>query len=163
MEDVEQVGRDALAVLGDARLVDVPLQCGDELVAVLFDHEPHELLHTHQLAPTRVDERTCTCLCDVEVRLHDEERVQSICPGRIGVIKKVLDLRKRRLAEPRPTILGRERLGVCVLQTQRFRGVCKRSYNARMQCLHLLEAGGEELPLWGRTFVHAYPYKNLTQ
>ena len=39
MEDVEQVGRDALAVLGDARLVDVALQRGDELVAVLLDHE----------------------------------------------------------------------------------------------------------------------------
>ena len=44
VEDVEQVARDRLAVLRDAVLVDAPLEGGDQLVAVLLDHEADELL-----------------------------------------------------------------------------------------------------------------------
>jgi hypothetical protein len=43
-------------------------------------------------------------LSDVQICLHDEERIQSICPGSVRVIEKVLDFRKGCLSEPSTSI-----------------------------------------------------------
>ena len=111
-------------------------------------------------------------LRNIQVRLHDQERIERIRPRRIRVIKKVLDLRKRRLSEPRPAILRRDAvLSPClvaplplpvprvapepqpepvgVLQTERLGRVRERGDDTRMERLHLLEACGEELALRG--------------
>ena len=103
-------------------------------------------------------------LRDIQVRLHDQERVQRVRTGRVRVVKEVLDLRERRLAEARSTILRRDvRLRVRLLQAERLRRVRERGHDPRVQRLHLLQACGEELALRRRPLVDPDPDEDLAQ
>jgi hypothetical protein len=46
-------------------------------------------------------------LGDIEICLHDEERIQSIRSGSVRVIKEVLDLRKSCLSETSASVFRR--------------------------------------------------------
>ena len=61
--------------------------------------------------------RTRTYLCHVQVRLHHEERIESVRSRGVRVVKEVLDLRECRLSEARAAILGWECLRVGMLES----------------------------------------------
>lgn len=146
MQDIQQIARDRLPVVRDPLLVVAAPNGGHELVAILLDDEPDELLG------------------DVHVRLHDEERVERVRAGCVRVVEKVLDLRERRLPEARAAVLGRQlRLPVRLLQPERFGRVHERGHNAAVQRLHLLQARGCVLALRGRALVHPDAHEDLTQ
>ena len=133
-----------------------------------------------------------TDLRDVEVRLHDEERVERVRAARVRVIKKVFNLRKRRLAEPRAPILGRQHpprsshpVRPCarsvrawpsrtspgtepvqpqgVLEPERLGRVREGGDDARVERLHLFEARGEELALRRGALVDADADEDLAE
>ncbi len=105
-----------------------------------------------------------TYLGHVEIGLHHEEGIEGVRSRGVGVVEEVLDFRKGRLPKACAAILWRNmRLRMCMLETERFRRVGKRSDDPRMKRLHLLESSSEELPLRWRAFVDSDPYKNFSQ
>jgi hypothetical protein len=101
-----------------------------------------------------------THLRDIDVRLHNEERVERIRTARVRVVEEVLDLRERRLS------VARAVLGLCGLRRSHPEWVgCvrERVEDTRVQRLYLLQPCGRELALRWRTLVHADADEDLAQ
>ena len=169
MEDTEKFTSNNFPVLGDSGLVDTALKGSHELISILFDHESHELLLKRQSGAVSqrhgmVQSTERTHLCDIQIGLHDEEGVQGIGTGRVGVVEEIFDLRERRLPETWSSIFrGDMRLRMSLFETKWFRGMCKRSNDPRVESLHFFEPCGEELPLWRRTLVHPDAHQYLAK
>ena len=109
-------------------------------------------------------QRSAAYLGDVYVRLHDEERVECIRAARVRVVKEVLDLSERGLAEVwaaefRWYVAG----GEDVLETEGLRRVGECAHDARVKRLNFLEPGCEELALRRRPLVDTDAHKDLAE
>lgn len=110
MEDIEKFTRNDFPVLGYPGLVDAALEGSHELISILLDHEPHELLLKRQSAVVsqghgRIHDETRTHLSDIQIGLHDEERIQGVGTRCVWVVKEIFDLGKCRLSEAWTSVL----------------------------------------------------------
>lgn len=149
MQDIEKVTRDSLSIFRHLMLIEIPLKGDKEFIPVLLDNKADELLGQKELSSNyQIPSKAATYLSDVEVRLHYQKRVKSVCARGIGVVKEVLNLRKSSLSETRTTVFGRHiRLIRGLLQTQSFRRVTESRQYSGVQRLDLFQSGSRELSL----------------
>ena len=105
-----------------------------------------------------------TNLCDIQVRLHDEERIQRICTGSIGVIKEILDFGESSLPENGTTILrGNVSLRMSLFKPQGLWSMTQSRKNSLVQRLYFFKSCGRELALGRRSFIYSYTHEDLTK
>ena len=105
-----------------------------------------------------------TNLRDIQVRLHDEERIQCVGTGSIGVIKEILDFGEGSLPETCTTILrGDVSLRMCLFEPQGLWSMTQSNENSLVQGLYFLKSCGCELALGRRSFIHSYTHEDLTK
>lgn len=141
MENVEKFTRNDFPVLGNPGLVDVALKGSHELISILLDHESHELLLKRQSAAVsqgygRVHNGTRTYLSDIQIGLHDKERIQGIGTRCVRVVKEIFDLGERCLSEARTSVLrGNVRLRMSLFEAERLWGMRQRGDDPRVSTL----------------------------